>query len=291
MRLLAITTISIALVLLAQTVFAAVPRQFTVQGVLRDHRGQLQSTTVDLTVALFDSSQGGTLLAGPYSGSSVPVDNGLFTFTIADAQLDKKITTATEIWIAVTVAGDVYARQRASTQLYALFAAAADGLTSACTGCVTDAMLAGGIDSKKIAGPVATANGGTGMTTAPSAAGQFLRSTAAGSWGVAALQPSDLPAGTVSSALPVAAGGSMYQLEIDVTGNGARQGNLNYCKRPSDILLNGGCWNDSFDPIAPAQSVGIIGDGTTTNAYWFCAWNNTTPNVIYKNTVTCYSHP
>src|SRR6185436_19264323 len=42
-------------------------------------------------------------------------------------------------------------------------------------------------------GLVGTANGGTGIATAPTAAGQFLRSSGAGTWAVSGLSPSDLP--------------------------------------------------------------------------------------------------
>ena len=44
-------------------------------------------------------------------------------------------------------------------------------------------------------GILPVSNGGVGMSTAPSAAGQFLRSTGAGAWGVGALQAGDLPSG------------------------------------------------------------------------------------------------
>ena len=43
---------------------AAVPSEFTVQGVLRNGAGTLQSTPVDVSVSLFDASSTGTKLAG-----------------------------------------------------------------------------------------------------------------------------------------------------------------------------------------------------------------------------------
>jgi len=45
-----------------------------------------------------------------------------------------------------------------------------------------------------ITGVLPIANGGTGISTAPSAGGQFLRSTGANTWGVGAIEVGDLPA-------------------------------------------------------------------------------------------------
>ena len=46
------------------------------------------------------------------------------------------------------------------------------------------------------AGTLAIARGGTGITTAPTAAGQFLRSTGANTWAVGSLAAGDLPSGS-----------------------------------------------------------------------------------------------
>src|SRR5207245_9483044 len=42
-------------------------------------------------------------------------------------------------------------------------------------------------------GVIGIANGGTGISTGPNAAGQFLRSTGNGAWGVSALAANDIP--------------------------------------------------------------------------------------------------
>ena len=47
-------------------------------------------------------------------------------------------------------------------------------------------------------GTVPTGKGGTGLTSAPSAAGQFLRSTGNGTWGIAGIQAGDLPSNSNS---------------------------------------------------------------------------------------------
>ena len=59
---------------------ANVPGKFSVQGVLRDDVGKLQTTMVNVTVALYDASVGGNKLAGSYGPTSVMATNGLFTF-------------------------------------------------------------------------------------------------------------------------------------------------------------------------------------------------------------------
>ena len=47
-------------------------------------------------------------------------------------------------------------------------------------------------------GILAVGNGGTGISSGPSAAGQFIRSSGSGTWAVNTLQPGDIPAGSGS---------------------------------------------------------------------------------------------
>src|SRR6185503_9921565 len=54
----------------------------------------------------------------------------------------------------------------------------------------------GSVTASSISGVVSIANGGTGTSSSPSAAGQFLRSSGAGAWGVAVLSASDIPSGS-----------------------------------------------------------------------------------------------
>jgi hypothetical protein len=121
---------------------AAVPREFTVQGVLRDSTGKLQSLPVNVTVNLFPMQTGGTALAGPYVANNVPVSNGLFTVTIPDPALESKITAATEVWIEVAVGNDTFPRQKVTTQVYALMCGSAEGFTGGLSGDVSGSQAA-----------------------------------------------------------------------------------------------------------------------------------------------------
>ena len=83
-------------------------------------------------------------------------------------------------------------------------------------------------------GTVATNRGGTGMTTAPSAAGQFMRSTGSGAWGVATIAAGDIPAGsnnyikngTGAQTASFNATGTGTIGTLSVTGNGTVGGTL-----------------------------------------------------------------
>src|SRR5579863_5401355 len=55
--------------------------------------------------------------------------------------------------------------------------------------------FAGGLSvpASGLTGIVQIANGGTGISTAPSADGQYLRGNADGTWSVSTIQPADIP--------------------------------------------------------------------------------------------------
>jgi hypothetical protein len=117
----------IAVLLATSTARATVPNTFSVQGVLRDGMGKLQTTTVDVTVKLFDAQTMGTLLAGPYESTSVMATNGLFTFPIPpDPMIQTKLGSAAQVWLEVTVGSDTFARQLVTPQLFALMCGTAD---------------------------------------------------------------------------------------------------------------------------------------------------------------------
>src|SRR3954471_22233941 len=111
--------------LVASSVYAAVPSAFSVQGVLRDSTGQLQTMAVTVTVSLFDAQSGGNKLAGPFT-SSVMATNGLFTYPITDANLQTELSSASQVWLEVTAGGDTFARQLVNPQLFALQCGTAD---------------------------------------------------------------------------------------------------------------------------------------------------------------------
>ncbi len=133
------------------TVSASVPMRFTVQGILRDGSGALQSMQIDVVVRLYNAETGGSLVAGPYGPTSVMAASGLFTLSIPDAMLKDKLLATTELWLEVSAGADVFARQAVTAQLYSVLSAhatdadhalSADALSSSCAGCITSLQLA-----------------------------------------------------------------------------------------------------------------------------------------------------
>jgi hypothetical protein len=114
------------ILLLASNAFASVPSAFSVQGVLRDNAGQLQSMQVSVSVSLFDAQTNGNKIGGPYTSSTVMATNGLFTFPITDANLTTELASASQVWLEVTVGSDVFARQLVNPQLFAVSCGTAD---------------------------------------------------------------------------------------------------------------------------------------------------------------------
>jgi hypothetical protein len=393
-------------ILIAGIARAAVPSEISIQGVLRNNQGQLQTMPVDIKIEFFDAESGGTSIAGPYTKNALVVTNGLFNVQISDATLATKLGNASAVWVEVTVNNtDVFPRQKVTSEAFALRAAVAEGLS--CSGCVSNGMIAG-VDGSKVSGAVATATNasqlggvaasayqralggtaactmnqaisgiaqagtftctdtvanavnattagnatqlggiaassyqralsatgavsGTGtcaagsaisgiaangtysctnaIGTATSAAtatsadgirgfgvasttpttGQYLRFSG-GQWSPANIQLGDLPSGVVSNVLPVTSGGSIYTVTVSKTAAGARFDIFASCNSPSDLLLNGGCYNNNFLPVPITQNVGIMGDGTTTKAYWYCSWDSNTtsgPTQFYA-VANCY---
>jgi hypothetical protein len=130
-----------------------VPNQISVQGILRDASGKLQSMSVTTTVRLFDAQMGGTALGTPIQGVAVGAQNGLFTLAVTiDDTLKAKLFTATQVWLELQADADTFPRQLVTAEAFALMCGSADSLSVACVGCVTDAMLGSGIDSSKLIG-------------------------------------------------------------------------------------------------------------------------------------------
>src|SRR5687767_11133239 len=78
---------------------ANVPNQFSVQGVLRDNMGSLQSMMVNVTIKLFADQNGGSPLATPVLSTAVMAVNGLFTLAVSvDAAL-AGVLAAPPIWL------------------------------------------------------------------------------------------------------------------------------------------------------------------------------------------------
>lgn len=153
---------------------ATVPNTFSVQGVLRDSTGKLQSMMVNVTVNLWDAQTAGNQLAGPYQ-QTVMATNGLFTIAITDNAILTKLANPPPppggVWLELIVGNDTFPRQLVTPSMYSLMsgnadhaanadhATAADHATSAdsatsatnsgtasnvsCSGCITGAMIAG----------------------------------------------------------------------------------------------------------------------------------------------------
>jgi hypothetical protein len=139
----------------------------SIQGVLRDAQGALQSQAVSLDVSLY-ASQMATNAFYTQHFPTVPVDNGFFAIEIGGDNLGFSMTP--DAWVGVQVGGDPTELPRqhltgvpyafnaaaadtattASTAASAASAAKADTLSSACNGCVTDAMIAPGISAAKV---------------------------------------------------------------------------------------------------------------------------------------------
>jgi hypothetical protein len=105
---------------------AAVPSSLSVEGVLRDSSGKLQSMMVAVSVALYDAQTNGNKLAGPYGPTMVMAQNGLFSVPISDASLQTELAGAAQLWLEVTVGSDTFARQPVESQLFALMCGTAD---------------------------------------------------------------------------------------------------------------------------------------------------------------------
>lgn len=109
---------------------ANVPNTFSVQGVLRDSTGKLQSMMVAVTINLWDSKMNGNQLGGPYQ-QTVMATNGLFTIAVTDPQILTKIGSSGtgQVWLEVIAGNDTFPRQLATPGMYSLQSALADTAT------------------------------------------------------------------------------------------------------------------------------------------------------------------
>ncbi len=127
-------TLSIGLVvaLSSSALRANVPQQFTVQGVLRDKGGSLQSLMATVTVKLFAAAQPAAgeqpLTQVPLTG--IEVANGLFTVQVPVTPELSAALAQPQVWLEMTVNGDTFPRQQLTPDVYALLCGTADGLSS-----------------------------------------------------------------------------------------------------------------------------------------------------------------
>src|SRR2546429_244438 len=113
--------IVVGLMLAGASARAAVPTELTVQGVLRDSAGKLQSSTVQVTVKFFDKQTGGNPIGATFGPVAAAAVNGLFSQPVTLAAGDfTALANAAQVWMEVTVGNDTFDRQKVSPELYAL---------------------------------------------------------------------------------------------------------------------------------------------------------------------------
>ena len=105
-------------------------------------------------------------------------------------------------------------------------------------------------------GTVGIANGGTGITTAPSAPGQYLHSTGPGVWSVGNIQASDVP--------PIALAGDVTGQTTNTLVTGLRGRSVSSLLPTSGDVLSFDAAAQEWVPAAPA--IPTIADGSVTNA-------------------------
>ena len=114
--------------------------------------------------------------------------------------------------------------------------------TNITSGTITNARL----------GTVPIANGGTGITSSPTAAGQYLRSSGAGTWALGSVQTGDLPS------LPyVAKSGDTMTGALSLPANGLVAGN-------NQLVLSGG--NVGIGTTNPGDKLTVNGNSTIAKA-------------------------
>lgn len=126
--------------------WAAVPNTFTVQGVLRDGSGNLQSMSVKVSVTLFDAQTNGNQISQPASLVDVQAVDGLFTLAVALPSYEQ-IKDKPQVWLELVVGNDTYPRQLVTSQIFAFMASRAeeaDKLSVNCVGCVGTSQIADG---------------------------------------------------------------------------------------------------------------------------------------------------
>ena len=133
--------IPMAALVAATSVKAAPPPQISVQGVLRDNTGHLQSMPVDVTVRFYDAATNGNLLAS-YGPTTVLATDGLFTEVLSlDAAQVSALDGASALFMEIQAGTDTFPRQPVTSNVYALSAShalLADRATSADTATTAD---------------------------------------------------------------------------------------------------------------------------------------------------------
>src|SRR5438270_3601035 len=112
----------VLLTIMAPRADATVPQEISVQGVLRNGAGALQTTPVTVIVTFYDAVTAGNKLAGPYTASNVQATNGLFTVSIKDTGLGPALAASGTgaAFVEISVGNDTFARQPVTSEVFAL---------------------------------------------------------------------------------------------------------------------------------------------------------------------------
>ncbi|HEX8267739.1 MAG TPA: tail fiber domain-containing protein [Pyrinomonadaceae bacterium] len=155
---------------------------FTYQGKLTDNISAA-NVTYDLQFALYDALTGGNQVGTTQTHTGVMLNRGIFTvdldfgsqFPGADRWLEISVKKSSDSSYTTLVP-----RQKISSVPYAvraLSAAAADSLSSACVGCVTDSQI-NSVSGSKVTGTVANATNAATAATAATATNAANAATA-----------------------------------------------------------------------------------------------------------------
>ena len=147
-------------IILSSAVAFAQTNAITYQGRLNDGAAAA-SGTYNMQFSVWDAASGGNQLGSTITNTNVSVVNGVFTVTL-DFSPATPFATGADRFLLVSVKKpadptytDLTPRQPITSSPYSLrtlSASAADNLSAACVGCVTDAKVANGISYSKLSG-------------------------------------------------------------------------------------------------------------------------------------------
>src|SRR5262249_16831303 len=139
------------------------------------------------------------------------------------------------------------------------------------------------------------AKGGTGINTAPTKAGQFLRSPSAGNWDVGSIIAADLPPGAIAATHVSPTGGvvafnnPLYAAEATTTtaAAGTTSTVIASCTSANDILVSGGCYNGATANVPVIGTYPVPG----SPGAWHCDFQSTGAGIAVVARAMCYPHP
>lgn len=223
---------------------------FTYQGRLTDG-AMAANGTYEMQFRLFDAESGGTQTGATISNNSVTVTSGIFTVLLDFGS--SPFTAGASRWLEIGVrkATDppgytvLNPRQPITSSPYALrtlSASAADGLSTACVGCVTDAQI-NSVSGGKVTGSVANAVNASTATVAGNVSG----TVAIANGGTGASNPagarSNFGLGSLATVTPSGTANSTTFLRGDNTWSVISAGGAPiFASRATNLVLNSGTY-------------------------------------------------